>query len=71
MLTRLFAIAAVAIAVAAIFLSARPPSGLYVRDERPPYGTRYSGRYQNGRWVPAPSRRSYGGFRGGGPGVGK
>ncbi|MEO0947546.1 MAG: hypothetical protein AAFY11_05275 [Cyanobacteria bacterium J06641_5] len=80
--TRIFAIAAFLMALAAIVLASNQPPILFVNNERPrrpPVTSRpRSGvrsprlyRDRDGRLPPTPSRRTSGGFRGGGPGVGK
>lgn len=76
MLTNLSVIAAYAIAVLAIFGSYTQASALNLQQERqvfywPRRGTVLSGRYRGSDWVPLPSRSTYQGFSGGGPGAGK
>ncbi|AFY65390.1 hypothetical protein [Geitlerinema sp. PCC 7407] len=76
MLTKLFAVVAIAIAMGAIYGSYTQRSALHLGQEAqaaywPRHGTRLSGHYHNSVWVPLPSRTVYGGFQGGGPGVGK
>ena len=76
MLTKIFAAAAVTIALAAIAASYTQRSALRLRQETPlhhwpRYGTELSGEYRGNSWVPLPNRSAYSSFRGGGPSVGK
>lgn len=74
--TKIFACAALLLAVATIFLAVSQQSALQVGQDNqqlyaPRYGTRLSGYYRDDTWVRFPNRDNYGGFPGGGPGVGK
>ena len=75
MLSKIFAIAAIAITGFAIHAAFTQRSAMVLRQENPAYweryGTRSAGVYRSGAWQPSPVRSSYGGFRGGGPGAGK
>jgi hypothetical protein len=76
MLTRIFAVIALVVALFTIWAAYTQRSALSLRQERqstywPRYGTYLSGRYYNNTWQPTPNRSSYGGFRGGGPSAGK
>ncbi len=77
MLTKIFAVLAVAIAASAIFNSYTQKSALLLREENqadfsPRHGTRLSGSYsRSGTWIFYSNRSSYDDFRGGGPAAGK
>jgi hypothetical protein len=77
MLPKVFATAAIAIALFTVGASYTQRSALSLREESqsqsywPRHDTGISGVYVGGAWQPAPFRSDYGGFRGGGPGVGK
>ncbi|PSO55808.1 MAG: hypothetical protein BRC40_05235 [Cyanobacteria bacterium QH_8_48_120] len=76
MLIRIFAIAALIIALFTIWAAYTQRSALSLRQEKQSaywsrHGTSLSGQYQGGTWIFLPSRSSYGDFRGGGPGAGK
>lgn len=76
MLTKLFAAAAVAIAAITLTAGFTQQAALVLRQENqdnhwPRHGTTTAGTYRSGVWVASPTRRSYGSFRGGGPGAGK
>lgn len=75
MLPKLFAGTAIAIALFTVIAGYTQRSALSLRQESQSYWPRHdtgiSGVYVGGAWQPAPFRSDYGGFRGGGPGVGK
>lgn len=77
MLTKIFAAAAVAIALLTTIAAYSQRSALVLREESqdqywPRRGTSLSGTYRSdGAWQPLPNRSAYGSFRGGGPGSGK
>lgn len=76
MLSKLFASVAMGVAIATILAGYTQRSALRLgQDKQPDYwprrGTSLSGGYRGGVWVPLPSRRGFGGFRGGGPSAGK
>ncbi len=76
MLSKLFALAAVAIAGFAIYAAFTQRSAMVLRQEQQPHywarhNTHSSGVYRSGVWHSNPVRSSYGAFRGGGPGAGK
>lgn len=75
-MTKLFALLAILLAGTTIFYGFTQQSALVLRQERQDNhwvrnGTRTSGSYRGGIWVASPTRQTYGGFRGGGPGAGK
>jgi hypothetical protein len=77
MLTKIFAAAAIAIALLTVIAAYSQRSALVLREESqeqywPRRGTSLSGSYgSGGNWQPLPNRSTYGGFRGGGPSAGK
>lgn len=76
MLTKFFALAALAIAAITLHAGYTQGGALVLRQENQTqhwvrYGTQPSGSYRRGAWVASPIRSSYGSFRGGGPGAGK
>ncbi|MDX2245104.1 MAG: hypothetical protein NW224_30875 [Leptolyngbyaceae cyanobacterium bins.302] len=76
MLTKLFAVAVVAIAAITLTAGFTQQAALVLRQENQDnhwerHGTQASGTYRSGVWVASPVRSSYGSFRGGGPGAGK
>ena len=77
MLTKIFAGVAVLMAIWSISDAYGQKSALVLREEdssnfSPRRGTSLSGSYgRGGTWIFVPSRASYSGFQGGGPGSGK
>ena len=76
MLTKIFAGAAIAIALLTITAGYTQRSALVLRSEKqdnywPRHETELSGGYRGGTWIILPNRSSYRGFRGGGPSAGK
>jgi hypothetical protein len=76
MLTKLYTISAVAIALMAIQAACRYQSAFVLRNENQNNyasrrGTNISGVYIGGYWQATPSRAEYPEFRGGGMGTGK
>lgn len=76
MLTKLFAIAAILIAVITIGAAYTQTSALTLRQEQQPWywprhGTHLTGGYRSGVWIYSPNRSSYDSFPGGGPSFGK
>jgi len=76
MLAKGCALCALLIAGASIAAGFTQVSALKLRQERQPlywarHNTLRSGRYYNGSWQRLPARSSFGGFVGGGGGVGK
>lgn len=76
MLTKVFALIAIAIVGITLYSAYTQPSAFMLRQEQqalywPRYRTSISGRYHRGSWQPLPSRREFDTFRGGGPSVGK
>ena len=76
MLTKIYTLSAIAIAVLAIHSAYRYPSAFVLRKENQSNyavrrGTRFSGGYIGGYWRASPSRAEYSDFRGGGLGSGK
>jgi preprotein translocase subunit Sec61beta len=76
-LTKIFAVLVVLIAIVTITQCFTPQSALVLRQENQQNywarsGTELSGNYTRGIWIPLPSvRQSYEEFQGGGPGAGK
>lgn len=75
-MTKFFALLASLLAGTTIFYGFTQQSALVLRQEQQDNhwvrnGTETSGSYRGGGWVASPTRQSYGGFRGGGPGAGK
>jgi hypothetical protein len=76
MLTKFFAAVVVAIAAITLFQGFTQQAAFVLRQQNQDqywsrYDTQPSGSYRSGVWVASPDRRTYGGFRGGGPGAGK
>jgi len=76
MLTKIFAGAALIVALLTITAGYTQRSAMVLRSEKqdnywPRHGTTSSGYYRGGTWYLSPNRSSYGGFRGGGPSAGK
>jgi len=76
MLTKIFAGAALIIALLTITAGYTQRSALVLRAEKQNnywsrHGTGLSGQYRGGTWIILPNRSSYRGFRGGGPSAGK
>lgn len=76
MLTKIYTIMAIAIALLTIQAAYRYQSAYVLRQENqnnyaPRRGTRISGVYVGGYWQASPSRAEYPEFRGGGLGAGK
>lgn len=77
MLTKVFAGIAVLMALWSVTDAYTQKSALVLREQNtsnfsPRRGTSLSGSYdRNGTWIFIPSRSSYSGFQGGGPGSGK
>lgn len=76
MTTKLLAGFAVLIAGLTTYAAYTQRSALVLREQRqeaywPRHNTYLSGSYSRSGWIASPTRQSYGGFRGGGPGAGK
>ena len=76
MLSKFFALTVIAIAAITLTAGFTQRGAFVLRQENQEnhwvrYDTQPSGSYRGGAWVASPTRRGYGGFRGGGPGAGK
>ncbi|MGV2826533.1 hypothetical protein [Myxosarcina sp. GI1(2024)] len=76
MLTKIYTVMALAIAIYILHAAYTNRSALVLRQQTQPqynprYGTRIYGGSVGGVWQPSPTRSSYGSFRGGGSGSGK
>lgn len=76
MVTKLFTVAALGLAVLTLYAGFTQQAALTLRQENqtnywPRHGTALSGSYRSGIWLPSPERATYSSFRGGGPGAGK
>lgn len=77
MIAKILAVATAIVALGAVTASYTQRAAFHLGQEKqsnywPRHGTRLSGRYNSsGVWIAVPSRRSFGGFQGGGPNSGK